>query len=65
MDYISMLHHPGDVDADIPEHWHYVSFGFSDLYGDGRVHEYVTIRPHLFIIKCLIAKKVSRSMEIC
>lgn len=39
LDFISMLHHIGDSDKGIPEHWHYVTFGFSDLHGDGRVHE--------------------------
>ena len=38
LDYISMLLNSGDDNQDIPEHWHYVSFGLSDLHGDGRVH---------------------------
>eukprot|EP00731_Ephydatia_muelleri_P009014 Em0004g1352a len=28
----------------VPAHWHYISFGFSDLHGDGRVHERSTSR---------------------
>lgn len=39
LDYVSMYNNPGDPQNGIPPHWHYVSFGLSDLYGDGRVHE--------------------------
>jgi hypothetical protein len=39
LDYISMYANPGDAKQHIPPHWHYISFGLSDLYGDGRVHE--------------------------
>lgn len=38
LDYISMYSNPGNPAADIAPHWHYVSFGLSDLHGDGRVH---------------------------
>ncbi|KAG8186106.1 hypothetical protein JTE90_003188 [Oedothorax gibbosus] len=38
LDYISMYSNPGNPEAGIPPHWHYVSFGLSDLHGDGRVH---------------------------
>lgn len=38
LDYISMFNSPGDPLKGIPPHWHYVSFGLSDLHGDGRVH---------------------------
>ncbi|XP_050082275.1 suppressor of fused homolog [Anopheles aquasalis] len=38
LDYISMYHNAGDAERNIPPHWHYVSFGMSDLHGDGRVH---------------------------
>lgn len=38
LDYISMFSHRGDYSKNIPPHWHYVSFGLSDLHGDGRVH---------------------------
>ncbi|XP_053670207.1 suppressor of fused homolog [Anopheles nili] len=38
LDYISMYYNPGDPEQNIPPHWHYVSFGLSDLHGDGRVH---------------------------
>ena len=38
LDYISMYFNKGDPERNIPEHWHYVTFGFSDLHGDGRVH---------------------------
>ncbi|XP_022086688.1 suppressor of fused homolog [Acanthaster planci] len=40
LDYISMYSNPGLLERGIPPHWHYVSFGLSDLYGDGRVHEF-------------------------
>ncbi|KFM58539.1 Suppressor of fused-like protein, partial [Stegodyphus mimosarum] len=39
LDYISMYSNPGNPTADIAPHWHYVSFGLSDLHGDGRVHD--------------------------
>ncbi|XP_053203998.1 suppressor of fused homolog [Panonychus citri] len=39
LDYISMYSNPGDPSQNIPPHWHYISFGLSDLYGDGRVHQ--------------------------
>ncbi len=45
LDYISMYANPGDPARGIPAHWHYVSFGLSDLHGDGRVHQWV----YLFI----------------
>ncbi|XP_052755588.1 suppressor of fused homolog isoform X2 [Galleria mellonella] len=38
LDYISMYWNPGSPDEHIPPHWHYISFGLSDLHGDGRVH---------------------------
>ncbi|XP_065338196.1 suppressor of fused homolog [Cloeon dipterum] len=38
LDYISMYANPGQVDQGIPPHWHYITFGLSDLHGDGRVH---------------------------
>nr|CAB3266692.1 suppressor of fused homolog [Phallusia mammillata] len=38
LDYVSMYYNKGDPDRNIPEHWHYITFGFSDLHGDGRVH---------------------------
>lgn len=41
LDYISMYSNEGDTKTGIPPHWHYVSFGLSDLHGDGRVHPYV------------------------
>ncbi|RZF46641.1 hypothetical protein LSTR_LSTR016583 [Laodelphax striatellus] len=39
LDYISMYSNPGNPEQGIPPHWHYISFGLSDLHGDGRVHE--------------------------
>lgn len=39
LDYISMYNNPGNAALNIPPHWHYVSFGLSDLHGDGRVHQ--------------------------
>lgn len=38
LDYISMYNNPGQPENNIPPHWHYVTFGLSDLHGDGRVH---------------------------
>nr|XP_002129739.1 suppressor of fused homolog [Ciona intestinalis] len=38
LDYVSMYYNKGDPERNIPEHWHYITFGFSDLHGDGRVH---------------------------
>ncbi|RZF42485.1 hypothetical protein LSTR_LSTR004404 [Laodelphax striatellus] len=34
-----MYSNPGNPEQGIPPHWHYISFGLSDLHGDGRVHE--------------------------
>ncbi|KAL7631864.1 UNVERIFIED_CONTAM: hypothetical protein RMT77_012616 [Armadillidium vulgare] len=39
LDYISMYYNAGNPSLNISPHWHYVSFGLSDLHGDGRVHE--------------------------
>ncbi|XP_008201227.1 suppressor of fused homolog [Tribolium castaneum] len=39
LDYISMYANPGIPQENIPPHWHYISFGLSDLHGDGRVHD--------------------------
>ncbi|CAH1175604.1 unnamed protein product [Phaedon cochleariae] len=39
LDYISMYANPGIPEENIPPHWHYISFGLSDLHGDGRVHD--------------------------
>lgn len=33
-----MYRNDGNVELNIPPHWHYVTFGLSDLHGDGRVH---------------------------
>lgn len=38
LDYISMYSNPGNAALNIPPHWHYISFGLSDLHGDNRVH---------------------------
>lgn len=40
LDYISMYSNPGDENRGIPPHWHYISYGLSDLHGDGRVHDH-------------------------
>ncbi|XP_023678255.1 suppressor of fused homolog isoform X2 [Paramormyrops kingsleyae] len=40
LDYISMYRNMGSPSQEVQEHWHYVSFGLSDLYGDSRVHEF-------------------------
>jgi len=34
-----MYDNPGDPEKGIPSHWHYMSFGLSDLYGDGRIYK--------------------------
>lgn len=39
LDYISMYYNPGNAELNVPPHWHYISFGLSDLHGDGRVHQ--------------------------
>lgn len=39
LDYISMYKNNGNLKRGIPPHWHYVSFGLTNLHGDGRVHE--------------------------
>lgn len=39
LDYISMYLNAGNPSINVPPHWHYISFGLSDLHGDGRVHE--------------------------
>ncbi|XP_012560454.1 suppressor of fused homolog isoform X1 [Hydra vulgaris] len=39
LDYITMYANAGDARLGIPPHWHYISCGLSDLYGDGRVHD--------------------------
>ncbi|XP_032808399.2 suppressor of fused homolog [Petromyzon marinus] len=39
LDYVSMYRSAGDRARGVPEHWHYVTMGLSDLYGDGRAHE--------------------------
>ncbi|XP_017142097.1 suppressor of fused homolog [Drosophila miranda] len=38
LDYISMYNNKGDAEKNVPPHWHYISFGLSDLHGDERVH---------------------------
>jgi suppressor of fused len=38
LDYIFIYPNSGSVEEEVPEHWHYISLGLSDLYGDSRVH---------------------------
>lgn len=38
LDYIFIYANPGSPEGEVPEHWHYISMGLSDLYGDSRVH---------------------------
>lgn len=38
LDYIFIYANPGSVEEEVPEHWHYISLGLSDLYGDSRTH---------------------------
>lgn len=47
LDYISMYNSQGDMAKGIPPHWHYVSFGLSDLHGDGRVHALENENPEM------------------
>ncbi|XP_065370750.1 suppressor of fused homolog [Calliphora vicina] len=49
LDYISMYNSQGDAARGIPPHWHYVSFGLSDLHGDGRVHALENDNPEMNI----------------
>lgn len=37
LDFVSIYYNSGNPSAGIEPHWHYVSMGLSDLYGDGRV----------------------------
>ncbi len=39
LDFISVLKNKGNEAQGTPPHWHFVSFGFSDLYGDERIHK--------------------------
>ena len=34
LDYISMYYNIGNPDMNIPEHWHYISFGLTDHHGN-------------------------------
>jgi suppressor of fused-like protein len=36
LDFIFIYLNPGS--SEVPEHWHYISLGLSDLYGDSRIH---------------------------
>ncbi|GAB1609129.1 suppressor of fused homolog [Argonauta hians] len=40
LDYISIYNNDGNQQHNIPPHWHYITYGFSDLYGDNRVHQF-------------------------
>lgn len=37
LDFVSVYYNCGNPSACVEPHWHYVSMGLSDLYGDGRV----------------------------
>ncbi|XP_046359463.2 suppressor of fused homolog [Haliotis rufescens] len=41
LDIIRIYSNEGDLSKSIPPHWHFITFGFSDLYGDERVHRRV------------------------
>ncbi len=43
LDYIYMFSNAGLPDAKSPAHWHYVTNGLSDLYGDARLHKCVSL----------------------
>lgn len=38
LDYIFIYLNAGSVSEQVAEHWHYVTMGLSDLYGDSRIH---------------------------
>lgn len=38
IDYIFIYANSGSPEEEVPEHWHYISLGLSDLYGDSRIH---------------------------
>lgn len=38
LDYIFIYANQGSPEEEVPEHWHYVSLGLSDLYGDNRLY---------------------------
>ncbi|CAH8544699.1 unnamed protein product [Heterobilharzia americana] len=40
LDFINMYSNPGSVELQSPSHWHYVTNGLSDLYGDSRLHSH-------------------------
>lgn len=37
LDYIFIYLNHGSVEENVPPHWHYISLGLSDLYGDSRI----------------------------
>lgn len=39
LDFINMYSNPGSVELNSYPHWHYVTNGLSDLYGDSRLHK--------------------------
>lgn len=39
LDFLNIYRNPGDSGRGLVPHWHYVTCGLSDLYGDNRVHE--------------------------
>ncbi|VDP85822.1 unnamed protein product [Echinostoma caproni] len=42
LDFINMYSNPGSPELGSPAHWHYVTNGLSDLYGDSRLHSQCT-----------------------
>ncbi|CAL8106731.1 unnamed protein product [Calicophoron daubneyi] len=42
LDFINMYSNPGSPELRSPPHWHYVTNGLSDLYGDSRLHSQCT-----------------------
>ncbi|XP_005113346.2 suppressor of fused homolog, partial [Aplysia californica] len=40
LDYVKVFLHAGQVGLSVPPHWHFVTYGLTDLYGDGRVHQF-------------------------
>jgi suppressor of fused len=38
LDYIFIYYNKGSLEENVSPHWHYISLGLSDLYGDSRIH---------------------------
>ena len=61
LDFITVYSNNGDRSKGVPSHWHYISCGLSDLYGDGRVHKYV--RVHVYM-KCMVYSMCANCLDL-